>query len=302
MVDAGYNVFANNGGNKIEAGGKPVACISSPLNAIYTEVDPNVKKLSARSSLETYTQMLQFRYNIRIRDAAEPSIEQSYIDRSGQIVNIHVMLVEFTTQGDDVNKELYNVGPVDSYGTVHTDNLAFQGTIENMFERNPLLMDSRNQKDFINLKLRRGANAAETDYMFTDDAGTLPPLTSEWAVTAQPSHNSQYGRRVPFNVLAWHKHRLGSHGTSDVLAHYEVQDQFELKLGKEKWRDGPHPRYQYEKEYRVIILHNGAMNTPSPNGQATDQSITTYGPNVYAQNKAARVYCRAQVRHWFTDS
>lgn len=345
MFDAGSAVFndvtTHQGANapdnlKVTHDAKPVCAVSFPLNAIA--LDTSLFRETKRFTNEIYSKKLKFNYNIRIRDAHTDGLNRSIIDRSLQIVTVHMYLVQVPVNGDCVHEPFAAINR--RYDVAYT-NLFYRAIIENMFEKNPLLMDVRKQQDFINLKLRRGTKskvhlnsedneslAAVWDYDSTHHT-RYPPA---YSATDSENTRSEYARAYPFKVLAHKTHRLGSHGVSDMIAHYEVDDSFTLNLGKERYTDADGTAAaetshfpagslltanRFDKyAYHVIMIHNGAMYSGVPTTAPTADSDTVWSTwsetpgtpptnvhqNPYPEDHAARVWCKTEVEHVFTST
>lgn len=340
MFDAGDDVFSETNADestdtKPATSGKPVCAISFPINALDTS---SPLKETKRIGNEIHSKKLRFKYNIRITDASSEGLNHSYINRSLQIVTVHMYLLKIPVNGPNVH-EIYSA-MIRDWSAIWLEtgppaiaqNTFPRSFVENMFEDNPLLMDSRKQLDFTKLKLRRGTHS---DVLLNDE-GQNDSLKTVWnwsdtwrthyadpfLATDAPGKNSHYSRAYPFKVLAHKTHRLGSHGVSDILAHYEVEDMFELKLGKEYFIDpdgiipanGKAPNgsklapYCFrDHAYVVMMLHNGAMYSGFPTAEPSATAETSwqdYGastPTPYKADHAARVWCKTEIEHFFTS-
>lgn len=286
-----------------------VVAVSAPLN--HVPFDPLGKDcLRTRASNSIYSHLIQIPFGLRVRDAASPDINGPSVDRGLQPTNITMMLIRVPiTVGDtDRNTAFRDDQSLDSnpYQT-NVSNTNVRGMIQEMFEFNILSGPKRPNHNLLDLKLRPGIHNVRS----VNNPPAFSPYTP--GLTNNRYTGSHSYRVRKFDVLAKKTYRLGTHGTSDILANYEVHDQFTLKLGRETFDhdcggtpgDQTKAIYAYAMagyEYRLVMIHNGATTYSTATSAATASTEATY-PTCY-DNKSDlhnRVYCHAKVKHWFTE-
>lgn len=288
-----------------------VCAISSPINQVrFSNLED--KTLDMRSADEIYSHRLEFNYSIRIADAKQNSVHLPVVDRGLQPVNVSLYLVRWPVNKSTCTNQVlhdFHALNTDPYGTVNPLAIDYRNQIHNMFKNNPLLYPKRTNTSYATMKLRpgpKGAEIQENPELVPVFPIVAPPTAADLAINDEVDERRI--RALPFKVIATKHHRLGTHGTSDILAKYETSGQFVLKLGKEKFFAGAGEASAYmfeEYEYRVICVHNGTCHytTATAAPHPVTGNLPTYptGTTPPLDNTENRVYMKTQVKHWFTS-
>jgi hypothetical protein len=291
-----------------------VCAISTPLNQLeYALEDYPTKDHRYRQSNRIHSHRLEFNYSIRIADASDDTIHAPVVNRGLQPVNITMMLVAFPVNNhicpNNHMRDACVLG-TDPYNNAGAGTNIFRDQIHNMFKWDPLLLTKRSNTEFRDLPLRTGSKSAETGNSVSK-VGSFPVNTlNASSMLSNLQTDEAKIRNYPFKVLASKHYRLGTHGTSDILAKYEVDDKFVLKLGYEDFDHitsdlGHKTAYTFDKwEYRVICIHNGCAWVRTPITAASTSGDAPVYPTCTppSDNTENRVYMKTQVRHWFTST